>query len=153
MCFFLEKCSLDLKKNLHAIIPSVAFVMTVGGLSLPFIGVIWTEYISRSSSLPDMTNEYINVSVPTQHCVSLYPGTHSNCMFKFPEFSLCQFVSITYTELTWQTCPASGKKWIFLRQLSQYPLLLESEHLQLELSKFPVFSLCLDNIPCVFPVF
>ena len=37
----------------------------------------------------------------------------------------------------------------FLRQLSQYPLLLESEHLQLELIKFPVFSLCLDKIPCV----
>ena len=51
------------------------------------------------------------------------------------------------------------KKWFFLRQLSQYPLLLESEHLQLELTKFPVFSLCLDKIPCVltkfskFPVF
>ena len=40
-------------------------------------------------------------------------GTHSNCIFKFPvfslsnwKFSLCQFtlfVSITYTKLTWQT--------------------------------------------------
>ena len=45
------------------------------------------------------------------------------------------------------------KIWTFLRQLSQYPLLLESEHLQFELTKFPVFSLCLDKIPCVFPVF
>ena len=33
---------------------------------------------------------------------------------------------------------------------------LESEYLQLELTKFPVFSLCFDKIPCVltkFPVF
>ena len=50
------------------------------------------------------------------------------------------------------------KKRIFLRQLSQYPLLLESEHLQLELTKFPVFrqnfvfSLCFDKIS-KFPVF
>ena len=29
----------------------------------------------------------------------------------------------------------------------------ESEHLQLELTKFPVFSLCLDKIPCVLTKF
>ena len=58
------------------------------------------------------------------------------------------------------------KKGIFLQQISQYPLLLESEHSQLEqakfpvislcfdkILKFPVFSLCFDKIPGVFPVF
>ena len=49
-----------------------------------------------------------------------------------------------YIELTWQTYPASGKKK--LPQISQYPLLLESEHLQLELTKFPVFSVSFDTI-------
>ena len=38
------------------------------------------------------------------------------------------------------------------KKKSQYPLLLESEHLQLELTKFPVFSLCFDKIS-KFPVF
>ena len=47
-----------------------------------------------------------------------------------------------------------GEKWIFLRQLLQYPLLLESE-LHDQLTKFPVFrqnSLCFDKIS-EFPVF
>ena len=46
----------------------------------------------------------------------------------------------------------------FLRQLSQYPLLLESEHLQLELTKYPVFPVFRQHSPCFhniskFPVF
>ena len=47
------------------------------------------------------------------------------------------------------------KKDFFLRQISQYPLLLESEYLQFEQAKFPVFgqnSLCFDKIS-KFPVF
>ena len=78
-------------------------------------------------------------------------GTNSDCIFKFPEFSLsnrkfplCQFtlfVTITYTKLTLQTYRAIGKYWKFSRQISQYPLPLESGNLQLELKKNP----------CVFP--
>ena len=70
-----------------------------------------------------------------------YQG-HSNCIFKFPVFSLSDrifslchltwFVTITYTKLTLQTCPA-----------------LESGNLQLEQTKFPVFGQN-SQIPCVF---
>ena len=48
-----------------------------------------------------------------------HQGTHSNCIFKFPVFSLSDrkfslwqftwFVTITYTKLTWQTYPAPQK--------------------------------------------
>ena len=65
------------------------------------------------------------------------------------KFSLCQF---TYTKLSRQTYPASGKKWKFSRQISQYHFPLESGNLQLEQTKFPVFSLCIGKIS-KFPVF
>ena len=61
-------------------------------------------------------------------------------------------MTITYTKLTWQIYPASGKKWKFSRQILQYPLLLESGNLQLEQTKFPVVSLCFGKIS-KFPVF
>ena len=73
-------------------------------------------------------------------------------IFPVPIYKICEYY-IHRTDL------ADQKKWIFLQQLLQYPLLLESEHLQLELTEFPVFFLCLNKIPCVliffskFPVF
>ena len=44
------------------------------------------------------------------------------------------------------------KKWKFSRQISQYLLHSELGNLQLELTKFPVFSLCSGKIS-KFPVF
>ena len=89
-------------------------------------------------------------------------GTHSNCIFKFPvyflsnrKFSKCKytsFVTITYTKLTKQTYPASKNKWKFSRKISKHILPLESGNLQLEQTKFPVFSLCFGKIS-KFPVF
>ena len=57
-----------------------------------------------------------------------------------------------YTKLTWQTFPASGKKWKFLQQILQYPLPMASGNLQLEQTKFPMFSLHF-GIVSKFPVF
>ena len=89
-------------------------------------------------------------------------GPHSNCILKFPVFSLsdrkfflCQFtwcVTITYTKLTWQMYPSSKKTLKLWRQVSQYSLSLESGNLQLEQTKFSVFSLCFGKIS-KFPVF
>ena len=56
------------------------------------------------------------------------------------------------TKLTWQTYAASGKKWKFLQQILQYPLPLASGNLQLEQTKFPMFSLYFGKI-FKFPVF
>ena len=90
----------------------------------------------------------------------LSQGTHSNCIFKFPvfslsnhKFSLCQFTqfaTIIDTKLTWQTYPASGKKVEFSQQISQYHLPLGSGNLQLEQTQFPVFWQDFQ-IHCVFP--
>ena len=84
-------------------------------------------------------------------------GTHSNCVFEFPvfslsdrKFSLCQFtwfVTITYTKLPY---PEPPKKWKFSWQIPKYFLLLGSGNLQLEQTKFPVFWQKFQ-IPCVFP--
>ena len=72
-------------------------------------------------------------------------------IFPVPIYIICEYY-IHRTDLAdlssfWE------KNDFFLRQLLQYPLLLESEHVQLELTKFPVFSLCLDKIPCVLIIF
>ena len=88
--------------------------------------------------------------------ISYYPhksNPHSNCIFKFPafslsncKFSLCQFtwfLTITYTKLTWQTYPLSKQ---FSQEIWRYPLPLESGNLQLEQTKFPVLA----KISCVF---
>ena len=95
--------------------------------------------------------------------LSLQQGTHLNCIFKYPVFSLsnrkfsvpiyiiCEYY-IHRTDLA--DLSSFWKKMdFFVWQLSQYPLRLESEHLQLELTNFPVFSLCLDKIPCVLTKF
>ena len=63
-------------------------------------------------------------------------------IFPVPIYIICEYY-IHRTDLA----DLLEKKWILLRRLSQYPLLLESEHLQLELTKFPVFSVCLYKIP------
>ena len=60
------------------------------------------------------------------------------------KFSLCQFtwfVTITYIKLTWQTNPFFFFNGNFLRQISKYLLSLESGDLQLQQTKFHVFSL------------
>ena len=88
--------------------------------------------------------------VPTQIAFSNLLFSLSDCKL-FP----CQFtsfVTITYTKLTWQIYPASGKKWEFSQQISQYRLPLESGNLQLEQTKCPVFALCFGKIS-KFPVF
>ena len=69
-------------------------------------------------------------------------------IFPVPIYILCEY----YIHRTDLVDLSSVWKFLFLQQLSQYPLLLESEHLQLELTKFPVFSLCLDKMS-KFPVF
>ena len=90
--------------------------------------------------------------------VKYIQGTHSNCIFKFPvfslsddKFSLCEFtrfVTVTYTQLTHQ----AFKKKRFSGQILKYLLPLESGNLQLEQTKFPV-SLCFGKLfkLCVFP--
>ena len=48
--------------------------------------------------------------------------------------------------------PALEKKWKFSRQISQYPLPLESGNIELDQTKLTVFSLCFGKIS-KFPVF
>ena len=75
-------------------------------------------------------------------------------IFPVPIYIICEYY-IHRTDLAGLSS-SWGKKKIFFQQISQYPLRLESEHLQLELTNFLVFSLCLDKIPCVltkFPIF
>ena len=93
-------------------------------------------------------------------------GIHLNHIFKFPVFSrfipcltsnlplyqFMSFVTISSTKLTKQTYPASKRNWKFLRQILKYILPLELGNLQLDQTKFPVFSLSFGKISTV-PVF
>ena len=86
--------------------------------------------------------------VPTQIAFS---NSLSDC-----KFSLCQFtsfVTMTYTNLTWQTYPLIQlQKYFgeFSRQILKYLLPLEPGNLQLEQTKLPVFRQNFQ-IPCFFP--
>ena len=71
-------------------------------------------------------------------------------IFPVPIYIICEYY-IHRTDLA-DLSSFLEKNGLFMQQLSQYPLLLESEYSQLELTKFPVFSLCLDKIS-KFPVF
>ena len=63
------------------------------------------------------------------------------------------FVTITYTKLAWQTYPASKKfLGIFSANIEISFSFRNQGNLQLEQTKFPVFSLCFGNIS-KFPVF
>ena len=68
-------------------------------------------------------------------------------IFPVPIYIICDYY-IDETDLA----DLLGQKWKFSRQILQYPLLLESGNLQLEQTKFPVFSLCFGKIS-KFPVF
>ena len=56
-------------------------------------------------------------------------------IFPVPIYIICDYY-IDETDLA----DLLGQKWKFSRQILQYPLLLESGNLQLEQTKFPVFS-------------
>ena len=87
---------------------------------------------------------------------SVFHGTHSNCIFKFPVFPVRPQISPVpiyvicnyYIHKTYLS--SSPKKWKFSRQISKYLLPLESGNLQLEQTKFPEFWQ-IFQIPCVFP--
>ena len=83
-------------------------------------------------------------------------GTHSNCIFKFPvfsmffplsdhKFSLCQFTWCVTVKYTLQTHAALKTNWKFLRQIQTYIFLGN-------LFQFLVFSLT-GNLVAIFPVF
>ena len=122
--------------------PDFACIYTVN-LWLMYIYLVQEgSHLSRTILLGSGINNFRNVifRVPTQIAFFKLP------VFSLSDrkFSLCQFtgfMTITYAKLTWQTYPAKNKNWKFLQQLSKYPLPLESAKLQLQQTKFPVFSL------------
>ena len=61
-------------------------------------------------------------------------------------------MTITYTKLTWQTYPASGKKMEIFEANIAISFTFGIRNLLLEQTKFPVFSLCFGKIS-KFPVF
>ena len=70
-------------------------------------------------------------------------------IFPVPIYIICECY-IHRTDLADLSSFWENKYFFFAATIAIF-LLLESDHLQLELTKFPVFSLCLDKIPCVFP--
>ena len=95
------------------------------------------ELLSVSLQSDSNRHEYI-IRVPTQIAFSNSVSDRN--------FSLCQFtwfVTITYTKLPYPDAP---KKWKFSQQIPKYLLPLGLGNLQLEQTKFPVFSLCFGKI-------
>ena len=88
----------------------------------------------------------------------LEQGLLSNCIFKFPVFPCpnanfpCAIICDYYIHKTdWADLSHFWKKWDFLQQILQYPFTLESGNLQLEQTKFAVFSLTgilFGHFPC-----
>ena len=88
--------------------------------------------------------------VPTQIVFSKIPCVFPvrPHIFPVPISIICDY----YIHKTGRPIQLLEKNWKFSRHLSQYPLPLASGNLQLEQTKFPVFSLCFGKIS-KFPVF
>ena len=92
-------------------------------------------------------------------CICSEQGTHSNCIFKFPvyslsdhKFSVPMYVFCDYYIHKSDLADLSSlkKNWTFSQQILIYLLPLESGNLHLEQTKFPVF-LESFQILCVSP--